>query len=536
MRIRLWSGSKAHLNKFNSCHAFYILLVAVLTVGLSAEVSPAVSVLPSNQQVLDFLTESIDWYRQCAIERQMATDPVDLVFLEDNRRITGQIVQLSFDFARADASVVTPLADNQKGNSIASSSSSDLAQSVQLENGAELALRQASQQVQDTKKKLLTSRGNERRRLQAVLDATQSRVVVLQAASATLRQLVESARFGGRENGDLLSKIDDLGRTVPDIANQTAGGPQAQRSSLPSMARPTNSGILSLSSQVSAYEQKLRILNDEILRTDNLRQTSDGLRIPLLASVKKRFSIDTANDLLTSDLSALQQQKDRIDELTALFNAISPGIVALDKQRVLLFAYTSQLKSWRAAIVSEDEKTWKYLMFRLVGVAVVIAALVIIGAATRRAIRQHVHNPDRRHVMLVIQRIVLWFTIVLVTAFAFASDLTSLATFFGLLTAGVAVALQSVILSTLGYFILVGRHGIELGDRVQISGVTGDVIDIGWLQFQLREIDNKTQQATGHIVTFSNSFVLASPATGLCKFNHKDLQRAQLQAVPCAGN
>jgi small-conductance mechanosensitive channel len=256
----------------------------------------------------------------------------------------------------------------------------------------------------------------------------------------------------------------------------------------------------------------------------------------LLASVKKRFSIDTANDLLTSDLSALQQQKDRIDELTALFNAISPGIVALDKQRVLLFAYTSQLKSWRAAIVSEDEKTWKYLMFRLVGVAVVIAALVIIGAATRRAIRQHVHNPDRRHVMLVIQRIVLWFTIVLVTAFAFASDLTSLATFFGLLTAGVAVALQSVILSTLGYFILVGRHGIELGDRVQISGVTGDVIDIGWLQFQLREIDNKTQQATGHIVTFSNSFVLASPATGLCRFNHKDLQRAQLEAVPCAEN
>lgn len=70
---------------------------------------------------------------------------------------------------------------------------------------------------------------------------------------------------------------------------------------------------------------------------------------------------------------------------------------------------------------------------------------------------------------------------------------------------------------------LVGRRGIKIGDRVQISRVTGDVTDIGWLQFRLREIDNETHQPTGRADTFSNSFVFASPATGLSKFNREDL-------------
>jgi small-conductance mechanosensitive channel len=66
---------------------------------------------------------------------------------------------------------------------------------------------------------------------------------------------------------------------------------------------------------------------------------------------------------------------------------------------------------------------------------------------------------------------------------------------------------------------------------VQISGVTGDVTDIGWLQFQLKEIDTRTQQPTGNVVTFSNSFVLASSATGLSKFNRGDQEPAQLEAA-----
>jgi small-conductance mechanosensitive channel len=209
---------------------------------------------------------------------------------------------------------------------------------------------------------------------------------------------------------------------------------------------------------------------------------------------------------------------------------LAPAMVALDKQNVLLTVYISRLKTWRATFENENEKTWRNLISRLVGIAVVIGALLLIGAAARSLTDRHVRDAERRHVMRVIERVVPWVIIVLVAALSFTSDLTSLATFFGLLTAGVAIALQSVILSALGYFLLVGKRGIRVGDRVQISGVTGNVTDIGWLQFRLQEIDHETQQPTGHVVTFSNSFVFVSPATGLSS-HREDVKPAQLEGV-----
>jgi Mechanosensitive ion channel, beta-domain len=512
-----------------------VLFVVVLTAGLSAEVSPVASDLPSNQQVLAFLTESIDWYRHRAVERQIATDPVDLVYLEDNRQLAGQIVKLSFDFARADASLaVASPANNQKGSTAAASASSpDMAQLFQMEENVAAAAQRASQEIEAIKQKLPAARGAERRKLQAALDTAQSRLDVLQTGSATLRQLTDfMRRFGDHETGDLPSSIDGLARTVPDVIGSAAGESQRQSSDFAPVGKLQGSGILGLISEVSALGRKLSILDDEMRLTDILRQSSDNLRLPLIASINKRhLPLGAQNDLQASDLSVLQQEKAQLDELAALVKALSPAIVALDKQNVLFAAYASHLKSWRAAVLSEDKKAWKGLTLRLVSAAVVIGALIVITTLARRFTDTHVRDAERRHVFRVFERIGLGFTIALVVAFSFASDLTSLATFLGLLTAGLAVALQSVILSALGYFILVGRRGIRIGDRVQISGVTGDVTDIGWLQFQLREIDNKTQQPTGHVVTFSNSFVLASPATGLSKFDQEDTKQSQLDVT-----
>ena len=82
-----------------------------------------------------------------------------------------------------------------------------------------------------------------------------------------------------------------------------------------------------------------------------------------------------------------------------------------------------------------------------------------------------------------------------------------------------AVALQNVILASLGYLVLMGKRGIRLGDRIQVSGITGDVINMGMLQFQLREFDVEEERFTGHVATFSNSLVFVSPAIGLLKFD-----------------
>jgi Mechanosensitive ion channel len=506
---------------------FYLLVLEIFTLGLSAQVSPPASDLPSNQQVIAFLTESIDWFHHCAIERQIATEPVDLMFLEESRPSAAEILQLSFDFARADAQSSSAQADNAKE---IGKSAPELAQFVQLQDKTELQRRQASEEMEVIKDQLKTARSANRRKLQAALDATQSRLDVLNAGLATIGQSVDFMRaFTSRETGDLASTIDDLARTVPDVSGPKLVAPAAQNLALFLSAKLGDSGVLALSSEVSALGRKLNILDDEIRRTESLRQYSDALRNPLLASINKRLPALAENALQASDLPELQQQKAKLDEFAALVKALSPAIVALDKQRILLGAYTAHLKNWRAAVMVEDKKTWRNLISRLLGAAVVIAALVLIGAVVRRMTRRHMRDTDRRHILLVIQRIILWSSIVLVAAFAFASDLTSLATFFGLLAAGIAVALQSFILSAVSYFVLVGRRGIRIGDRVQISGVTGEVTDIGWLQFQLKEMDLRTEQPTGNVVTFSNSIVLASPSTGLSKFDRDVLKPMPLQ-------
>jgi len=108
--------------------------------------------------------------------------------------------------------------------------------------------------------------------------------------------------------------------------------------------------------------------------------------------------------------------------------------------------------------------------------------------------------------------------IAIVVAAAFATELGTLATFAGLMTAGVAVALQNVILSVAGYFFLIGKYGVRVGDRVQIAGVTGDVIDIGLVRLHIMEIGTggTDARATGRVVVFSNSVVFQAN-TGLFK-------------------
>lgn len=106
--------------------------------------------------------------------------------------------------------------------------------------------------------------------------------------------------------------------------------------------------------------------------------------------------------------------------------------------------------------------------------------------------------------------------------FVLASDLRSVATYFGLLSVGLLLALENVILATLGSLLLVGKRGIRIGDRVQVSEVTGDV-----------NVENR--RYTGHVAIFSNSLVFVSPATGLVRFDsapEKTLRAAATQSGP----
>jgi small-conductance mechanosensitive channel len=73
-----------------------------------------------------------------------------------------------------------------------------------------------------------------------------------------------------------------------------------------------------------------------------------------------------------------------------------------------------------------------------------------------------------------------------------------------------------VVLSMVGYFLLIGKYGIRVGDRVQIGGVTGEVIDIGLVRIHLMELSNDEYVPTGRVVAFANTIVF-QPTAGLFK-------------------
>lgn len=228
-------------------------LVVALAVGICVQGAPAVPDLPSDQQVLAFLTDSIDWYRHRAAEEQVATEPADLVFLEDNRSIARQVVQLSFDFARADASLAATFqaANRRTSAAIASSSSAELAHFAALQDKVDLASQQAQQELETIQKKLVPAHGAERRTLQAALDVTQRRLILLQAELASLRDLVDFVQVTAGRQDDLASSIEDLARTMPELTSPAAVRSSTQNPVPVSSGKPQDSGILGLSSEVS---------------------------------------------------------------------------------------------------------------------------------------------------------------------------------------------------------------------------------------------------------------------------------------------
>jgi small-conductance mechanosensitive channel len=156
-------------------------------------------------------------------------------------------------------------------------------------------------------------------------------------------------------------------------------------------------------------------------------------------------------------------------------------------------------------------------LLKLAVLTVLIGLVIILGEVWRRATFCYVHDGRRRYQFLLLRRIVIWVAIVIIIILAFASQLGSAVTFAGLLTAGVAVALQNVIVSIVGYFFLIGKYGLRVGDRVQISGVTGEVVEIGLVRIHLMELGGPGgNQPSGRVVAFSNSIVF-QPTAGVFK-------------------
>ncbi len=144
----------------------------------------------------------------------------------------------------------------------------------------------------------------------------------------------------------------------------------------------------------------------------------------------------------------------------------------------------------------------------------IIAILIIraIVAGFHRSLQRIKESQSRYRVRKLIN-VIGYLTAILFLAVIFKDRLGGLTIAFGVAGAGIAFALQEVIASIAGWVAISFGSFYDTGDRVQLGGIKGDVIDIGMLRTTLMEMGEwvKADQYTGRIVRIANSFVFKEP-------------------------
>ncbi len=142
--------------------------------------------------------------------------------------------------------------------------------------------------------------------------------------------------------------------------------------------------------------------------------------------------------------------------------------------------------------------------------------IVVIYALVRfllRAIGRHVKDNATRYRSRKFITFIGYLGAMAYLLTVFSDRLTGLTVAFGVAGAGVAFALQELIASIAGWVALSFGNFYSTGDRVQLGGIKGDVIDIGVLRTTVMELGDwvKADQYNGRIVRIANSFVFKEP-------------------------
>jgi small-conductance mechanosensitive channel len=88
-----------------------------------------------------------------------------------------------------------------------------------------------------------------------------------------------------------------------------------------------------------------------------------------------------------------------------------------------------------------------------------------------------------------------------------------MATYLGLVSAGLAIALQDLIVNLAGWGFIIWRRPFSVGDRIQLTDHSGDVIDVRLFSFSLLEIAGRidAEQSTGRVIHIPNGKVFREP-------------------------
>jgi len=289
----------------------------------------------------------------------------------------------------------------------------------------------------------------------------------------------------------------------------SSGGAAPAAAASATTFQPESAGVIALSAEWFSLHGTSRELRSTVDKTNGLLRKIEKLRSTLSGTVRTlmRSALTAASSTDPSQLAARQAA---LESGATEFKRISTVLVPIGEQALTLESVQNTLLDWREDVQTRNARVTRYLAIRLGFTIASVVIVLVISEVWRRATFRYLHDSRRRRQFLLLRRVAIGVTLTIVIVFGLVSEFGSVATYAGFVTAGLAVALQNVILAVVAYFFLIGRFGVRVGDRITLAGVTGRVVEIGLIRIYLMELSGPELHSTGRIVVLSNA-VLFQP-------------------------
>jgi len=156
---------------------------------------------------------------------------------------------------------------------------------------------------------------------------------------------------------------------------------------------------------------------------------------------------------------------------------------------------------------------------KLITSIVYILVIWLVRQVVLKGVWRRTENARTRYQWRKFSNYVAFALAVLLLGRIWLEEFQSIATFLGLVSAGLAIAMKDPLVNVAGWLFIVWRRPFDVGDRIQIGAHAGDVIDLRVFQFTIMEIGNwvNADQSTGRIVHIPNGKVFVDPQTNYTK-------------------
>jgi small-conductance mechanosensitive channel len=328
-------------------------------------------------------------------------------------------------------------------------------------------------------------------------------------------------------NDDLMAAGGNIHQRIQSAQEEHLA---AERDTAPPASVPKGSALSSLHGMVAQVRQWLGLRGKRRALEDAGREVVEGAAklttqrreiAADFASVQQQLAVlriktsaeptTAANPPLSSAAVAAGKETDKQLSLTRQFAIDQRSIMVRDKRITARKKLADVYRNWGDVVADQQRDV---LREWLAGAAAVVAALMLLLFADRSVTRLlgRAHSIDRRQYATLrsVIGVGLQVIAVLIILFMLIGVPGQLGTMLGLAGAGLTVALKDFIVAFIGWFVLMGKNGIRIGDWVEINGVSGEVVELSVFHTVLHETGNWTDAGhpTGRRVTFTNSFAI----------------------------